>query len=271
MSKKRDYQIKKFSPTRRILADYNDVAASLNRVVGLIEIDITEATNKIIEIEKKQNYKVSITGWVAKCVSQAVKENIHLNSFRRGRKLIVFDNVDISVIIEVTEKSGKKIPYNYVIRKAETKNVKNITDEIRAIQNRKINEIEQLTRESTKFTSLYTLLPRFFRRFVIRKIITNPFRLRKLIGTVGITSLGMFLKGQGGWALPYADKTLNIAIGGIKNNAILRNKELIEQKNLCLTVLIDHNIVDGAPAARFIARLSELMSSASYLYNLTKI
>ena len=266
MPKEKDYHIRKFSPTRRILADYNDVAASLNRVQGLIEIDITRALAKIEIIERKDKYKVSMTGWVAKCVSQVVSETKHLNSYRKGgRKLIVFDNVDISIIVEITTKSGKKVPYNYVIRKTETKSVKEITDEIRVAQEKNIGDKEQLTRGQSSYMALYSLLPRFFRRFVIRTIITNPFRLKKLIGTVGITSLGMFIKGQGGWAVPFPDKTLNIALGGIKEDAILRDGKLKERKSLCVTFLFDHNIVDGAPAARLVSRLTELLRNGTYL------
>jgi len=245
----------------------------MHRVQGLIEIDVTNALAKMEEIKKHQNYKVSMTAWVAKCVSQAVMENKHLNSYRKGgRKIIVFDDVDISVIIEVTTKSGKKIPYNYVIRKAETKSVKAIADEIRSYQDKKMSEKEQLTREgSARYMSLYTLLPRFFRRFVIRTIITNPFRVKKLMGTVGITSLGMFIKGQGAWAVPFGDKTLNIAIGGIKDHAIVRDGKVEARKILCTTILIDHDIVDGAPTTRFISRLSELMGEITYLKDLERI
>ena len=91
MPEEKKYQIRKYSPVRRILADFNSVAASLNRVYGLIEIDVTDALAKMAEIEKRDKYKVSMTGWMAKCVSQAVMENKHLNSFRKGRrKIIIF-------------------------------------------------------------------------------------------------------------------------------------------------------------------------------------
>lgn len=271
MPKERKYHTKKFSPTRMILADYNDVAASLNRVCGLIEIDITEALAMIKEIEKLENYKISMTGWLAKCVSQVVMENKHLNSYRKGRKIIVFDTVDISIIIELVTKTGKKIPYNHVLRDVETKSVREITDEIRAVQNKEINDMDQLTRGQSSYMWFYSLLPRFFRRFVIRQMITHPFRLKKLIGTVGITSLGMFIKGQGGWVIPFADKTLNIALGGIKNHAVLRNGSIEERKLLCTTFLLDHNIVDGGPATRLVSRLSELLGDTYYLENLDAI
>ncbi|MHA1505234.1 MAG: 2-oxo acid dehydrogenase subunit E2 [Candidatus Heimdallarchaeota archaeon] len=232
---------------------------------------MTKALAKIEEIKKKQNYMVSMTGWVAKCVAQVVMENKHLNSYRRGRKIIVFDNVDISVIIELTLKSDKKVPYNYVIRKVETKSVKGITDEIRDAQTKKIAELDQLTRGGTTFMPFYTLLPRFFRKWVIRKTISNPFRLKKLIGTVGITSLGMFIKGQGAWAVPLSDKTLNLALGGIKDNVILRDGKIEERKLLCATFLIDHDIVDGAPATRFVKSLSISLGDTIYLDDLEKI
>jgi pyruvate/2-oxoglutarate dehydrogenase complex dihydrolipoamide acyltransferase (E2) component len=254
-----------------ILADYNDVAASLNRVTGLVEIDITEALAKMKEIKKQENYEVSMTGWVAKCVGEAVKENPKLNSYRRWRKLIIFEEVDISIIIELTTKDGKKVPYNYVIRKVGTKSVKTITDEIRSWQNKVITEKDQLTRGTSTYMSFYSFLPKFLRRFVIRKMITNPFRLKKLIGTVGITSLGMFVPGQGGYAIPFPDKTLNIALGGIKNHAVIKNDKLEERNLLCTTFLVDHDIVDGAPIARFISRLSKLMGDTTYLDNLEKI
>ena len=128
MPSQKNYHTRRYSPSRRILADYNDVAASFNRVSALVEIDITDALAKIEEIEKKEKYKVSMTGWVAKCVAQVCMENKPLNTYRKGKRFIIFDEVDISIIIEITTKTGKKIPLNYVIRNAESKSVKEITD-----------------------------------------------------------------------------------------------------------------------------------------------
>jgi len=272
MPKEKQYHTRKFSPTRMILADYNVVAASLHRVCGLIEIDITDALAEIAAIKKIENYNVSMTSWIAKCVAQVVIENKQLNTYRKRRKLIVFDTVDISVIVERTSKSGKKIPYNHVLRSVENKSVREITDEIRAVQNDEEGDVDkEHTRGQSAYMTFYPLLPRFVRRFVIRQMICHPFRLKKLIGTVGITSLGMFMKGQGGWAVPFADKTLNIAIGGIKDHAVILNGSLAERKLLCVTFLIDHDIVDGGPATRLASRLSELLGDTSYLENLDKV
>ncbi|HUT82665.1 MAG TPA: 2-oxo acid dehydrogenase subunit E2 [Candidatus Bathyarchaeia archaeon] len=271
MTKKKNYHKRKFSANRLILSDYNHVAYTLPQVFGLMEVDITDPLAKIAEIKEKQNYNVSLTAWVAKCVAQTVMENKELNTYRRGRKLIVFDEVDISIIIEITTKEGKKVPYNYVIRNVETKSVRTITDEIRSYQDKVISEKDQLKRESNRFTSLYTFIPKFLRRFIIRRILKNPFSLKKVNGTVGITTMGMFIKGQGGWLVPFRDKTLNIATGGIKENAIEQNGKIEKRKLLCTTFLIDHDIIDGAPGVRFIHRVSELMGGTDYLDDLDKI
>ena len=271
MPKEKKFSKRKISANRMILADYNAVASSMPMVYGLIEIDVTDALAKIDEIKEKQNYKISMTAFTAKCLSQCVAENRALNTFRKGRKFIVFDEIDISIIIEITTKSGKKVPYNYVIRNVDTKSVRTITDEIRSYQDKVIEEREQLSRGQTKYTSLYTLLPRFFRKWIIKKMITNPFRLKKLAGTVGLTSMGMFIKGQGGWLIPFRDKTMNVSTGGIKDVAKFRDGKVVERKLLCTAFLVDHDIIDGAPGARFIARVCELMGSTDYLDDLDKI
>ncbi len=265
---KEKYKKEKISHTQLILSDYNAIASEFSRVVGLIEVNITTALNRIEEIEKEKSYKVSLTGWIIKCLSKAVSENMELNSYKKGRNRVTFEDIDISLIIEVTTKEGRKVPYNYVVRETQNKSVKEITDEIRALQNKNIDEKEQITRENTKFSSWYVFIPKKIRQFVIRRILKNPFSLKKIIGTVGVTSLGMFAQNIGGWAIPFADKTLNIAVGGIKNGVEVVDGKIKETKMIGLTMMIDHDIVNGGPATRFVACFAELLQNA---YNLENI
>ena len=271
MPKEKKYHKRKISANRQILADYNAVASSMPMVYGLIEVDVTDSLAKIEEIKEKQNYKVSMTAFTAKCLGITCQVNRPLNTFRKGRKLIVFDDVDVSVIIEIVTETGKKVPYNYVIRNADKKSVRTITEEIRSYQDKKIKERDQLARGQTTYTSLYTLIPKFIRRWVIRKIISNPYRLKKLAGTVGLTSMGMFIKGQGGWLIPFRDKTLNVSTGGIKNHLVLRDGKIEERQLLCTAFMVNHDIIDGAPGARFISHVSELLGQTTYLDDLDKI
>ncbi|MCG3261035.1 MAG: hypothetical protein H7644_14870, partial [Candidatus Heimdallarchaeota archaeon] len=53
--KKSNHTVRKFSVARRILADFNDVAAKFPRVQGIVEIDITDAKKRISDIKEKEN------------------------------------------------------------------------------------------------------------------------------------------------------------------------------------------------------------------------
>jgi pyruvate/2-oxoglutarate dehydrogenase complex dihydrolipoamide acyltransferase (E2) component len=81
---------------------------------------------------------------------------------------------------------------------------------------------------------------------------------------VGVTSVGMFGAG-GGWGIPFQVHTLNVVIGGIVERAVFVEGRVVPHEFVDLTLSFDHDVVDGAPAARFVARLRELIGSADGL------
>jgi hypothetical protein len=84
------------------------VAAERNTIHGITEVDISEPRRLMREHKKRTGETLSLTAYVA-CLARAVAENPEMNSFRRGRKLVLLDDVTISVLIE-REISGEKIP-----------------------------------------------------------------------------------------------------------------------------------------------------------------
>ena len=56
---------------------------------------------------------------------------------------------------------------------------------------------------------------------------------------------------------------VGLTMGGVSRRPVLRDgdgTERIEDREVVnLTVTFDHNLIDGAPAARFMARLGELI------------
>lgn len=85
--------------------------------------------------------------------------------------------------------------------------------------------------------------------------------LKEMNGTVSLTAVGMFGSGAG-WAIPVTNHTLQITLGGIAEKPSLVNGQIDNREYLCVTVSLDHDIVDGAPAARFIQRLKELIETS---------
>jgi pyruvate/2-oxoglutarate dehydrogenase complex dihydrolipoamide acyltransferase (E2) component len=56
-----------------------------------------------------------------------------------------------------------------------------------------------------------------------------------------------------------------MAIGGIVKRTELYHGEAVEHEFLFVTVSFDHDIVDGAPAARFIHRFKRMVEQAKGL------
>ncbi|MBN2156743.1 MAG: 2-oxo acid dehydrogenase subunit E2 [Candidatus Lokiarchaeota archaeon] len=264
------YTIKEFSKVRQILSDVYEVSIKKTSVIGLIELDVTTARHRMRTFESETGKKLSFTGWLIKCISQAVSEHKEVHAYRvKKNKIIVFDNVHVSVMVERTTSSGIKVPITYVITSANTKSVMEITDEIRQAQQRKIEEKNQFVAGTPNFfVKLYSLVPRFLRRRIIRKKLSDPWFYIKNAGTVGVTAIGMFGKNIAGWAIPFTSSTLNVAVGGMKSKPELVDGNLIDREFLNLTIQIDHTLVDGAPATRFVSRLVELVESGFGCYQI---
>jgi pyruvate/2-oxoglutarate dehydrogenase complex dihydrolipoamide acyltransferase (E2) component len=84
--------------------------------------------------------------------------------------------------------------------------------------------------------------------------------MKKIPGTVCITAAGMFGKGSG-WGLPISGYTLTLTVGGIGPRIERRGDGNETREYLCLTLSFNHEIVDGAPAARFARRLRQLIEA----------
>ena len=85
------------------------------------------------------------------------------------------------------------------------------------------------------------------------------------MGTVMVTSVPLTSRSGGGaWAIPAGVHPLTVALGAVGRRPALAEgggaREL-----LSMTVLFDHDVVDGLPVALFLRRLSALMEGASGL------
>ena len=63
------------------------------------------------------------------------------------------------------------------------------------------------------------------------------------------------------WGIPITDYTLGIILGGIAEKPGAFDGRIEIREYLSMTISVDHDIIDGAPAARFSQRLKELIES----------
>ena len=119
-------------------------------------------------------------------------------------------------------------------------------------------------KEGATATDKLLRLPRFLRRFLFNVVFKNPFLRRQFLGTIGVTSIGMFA-GGGGTSIPIAVENLSINVGGIekrpgyqiKDNGEPDIEKIVPRDYLWITINIDHTTVDGGPTTRFIALFRE--------------
>ena len=216
MDKIGKYEIKHFTKNRQNIVLILKEGKRRHNVHGLIDVDVTNGRNIIRDYRIKHNINISFTGWLIKCISQAISEHKIINASRQGkRKTIYFEDVDIPIPVERTF-NDEQITMAYIIRKANTKNVLEITKEIRNIQNEKIdNDTQILGQNLTLFEKVILGSPIFIKKIAIFFARKNALFRKKHMGTVGVTAIGM--KGRfPGWAIPLGGVTSSIiVVGGI--------------------------------------------------------
>jgi pyruvate/2-oxoglutarate dehydrogenase complex dihydrolipoamide acyltransferase (E2) component len=229
----------------------------------LLEIDVTVARAAIHDRKIKTGERISFTGWIVKCIAQAVSEHKHVQALRKGNKEIVtFDDVDVAMIIERESDTGEKLPMPYIIRKANEKTVMEIHGEIRAAQRSPVvGEVQIDSDHAPWITKIFTILPRFLRDWLFwQPLFRNPFRFKQMMGTVSVTALGIVGQTGMSWGIPIGIHPLIIAVGGIAKRPGIIHDEIAIREYVGLTVLFDHDVTDGVPVGRFIRRLQKLMT-----------
>jgi hypothetical protein len=134
-------------------------------------------------------------------------------------------------------------------------------DEIRAIQ---ADPLHSVAARGALMRWFY-LLPGVVRHVLYRVALRSPSLWKQTAGTVGFTSVGMFGSG-GGWGVGMPNHPLAVTLGGIARKPAVVDGQIAIREFLSVTLSFDHDVVDGAPAARFAQRFVHLVEAA---YGLT--
>jgi pyruvate/2-oxoglutarate dehydrogenase complex dihydrolipoamide acyltransferase (E2) component len=252
------HQIVPFSKGRRLITDIGWIARNKHTIRGLIEIDVTRPRRVLRKHREKTGEQLSFTAYLTACAGKAIENNKYLHAYRDlfGR-LVLYDNVDIATLIEV-ENEGKKFPVGHIIRAANKKSFREIHTEIRTAQRNSMSD------QGVQSLYIFRQLPSFIRRLIFLIIGKNPHLMKKYSGTVSLTAVGMF-GNSGGWGIGLPSHTLGITIGGIATKPGINENRIEPREYLNVTLDFDHDIVDGAPAARFADHFRELVEKGLVL------
>jgi hypothetical protein len=258
-----DYEVKPVPLSRRLIADSGRIGLRKNRIYGLLEVDVTAARRRIRRHKEETGEALSFTAYVLACLGRTIDGNKYFHARRDllGR-LILFDEVDCTTMIEI-DLDGEKFPLAHVVRAINRRSLRSIHDEIRAVQaDPDASASLQLPRW---LMTGFLLLPAALRDLLYQMLARLPRAFKQQAGTVMVTAVGMFGDG-GGWGIgagsPY---TMSLLLGGIAEKPVFVEGKVEAREILNLTIELDHDIIDGAPASRFAARLKALLESAELL------
>lgn len=265
------FEVRKFPEIRTPTIDTMRWGSKRHHIPILLEIDVTDARIEL-RAQKKLGQRIGFTGWMVKCIAQAVSEHKSVQALRQGnRRLVIFDDVDVAIMVErAVGESGasETLPMPFMIRKANEKTVATIHAEIRAAQQQPLvgGEVQHNSARASWLVKFYTRLPRVVRDlFFWQPLFRDPFLIKQKMGTIGVTVIG--ISGQSGmsWGIPIGIHPLVVAVGAIAKKPGVVNEQIVIREYVGLTILFDHDVIDGAPVARFIRRLQELMTGSDGL------
>jgi pyruvate/2-oxoglutarate dehydrogenase complex dihydrolipoamide acyltransferase (E2) component len=255
MTKKKEvFRIIPFPRMRQFSLDAGRLGSSKHIVHGLIEVDVTEPRRHIREEAQITGEKLSFTAFIVHCVGEAVHRHdavhAHLNW---RRQLVIFEDVHVNTMIEV-EMDGNKVPMPHILKAVNRRSVRDLHREIRSVQ----GASEKAA--GSRIMRWFLFLPWFVRRLFYWIVMRNPQWVRKYSSSVLVSAVGMFTSGAG-WGILMPNFSLNILLGGIAEKPGVVEDRIEIREILHMTLSFDHDIVDGAPAARFTNELKELIES----------
>lgn len=255
------YRIVELPPGRRAWINLLDMSWPKHCIFGLLEVDVTVARQFFAQHKACTGETLSFTGYLTFCLARAVDEDKTVQAYLKGRKqLVLFDDVNVGLMIE--HKVGeKRALMGHVVRGANHKTFSQIHQEIRSVQSQPAPPSRGIPSWLRSALMLPWPLSRLFGAFLNTIMRRDPTISVGMGGTVAITAVGMFGKGHSGWALTPTPESLGLVVGSIVPKPAIVEGRIEPREILHLTVMFDHDVIDGAPAARFTRRLLELIES----------
>ena len=251
-----------YPSSRRMTFDLGKVAHSKHYVYALLEVDVTDAW-KLIREDRSKVDRISFIAWLVKVLADCVAQHPEVAGFnlKHKDKVMVFGDVDVSIVIE-KEVGVSRVPIPYIFKAANTKTASVLNQELEGAKRQAVNgENDYVLGESSNASMMKFFLrfPQWLRVWLMKSyILGQPHRMKKSMGNVMVTTAGMVGHTQG-WIIPTTMHPLCIAFGSINDQPRVHGGEIAKRKVLHLTAIIDHNVVDGAPAGRFMDDLVQKM------------
>ena len=186
-----------------------------------MSIDMDSAVAARAKLNEVSKVKISFNDIVLKATAVALKQHPKVNSSWLGDKIRINHHVNVGVAVAVDE--GLLVP---VVRFADTKTLSQIGIEVKEFaQKAKDKKLQPADWEGSTFT---------------------------------ISNLGMFGVDQFTAIINPPDACI-LAVGGISQEPVVKNGQIVAGNVMKVTLSCDHRVVDGATGAAFLQTLKSLL------------
>jgi pyruvate/2-oxoglutarate dehydrogenase complex dihydrolipoamide acyltransferase (E2) component len=253
----RRVEVRPFPSSRRLVTAAMRAGRRKMPMYGLVDVDVTEA-NRLLA---SHDPPCSLTAFVVASVARAAAAHPEVHAYRNWRgQLVTHHHVDVGTMVEISTPQGPfAIPH--LLRDADIREVPELTAELHRVKREPLTSSSGrwLERAAPAATRIPGAVPAMY------AVMARSVTARQRIGTVGVTAVGMFAGGGGFGITPLTLMSLEVIVGGMTQRPRVVDGQVAIRDVLDLTLAIDHNVVDGAPAARFAAEFRELLESAAVI------
>jgi len=216
------------TPTRRTIAErlsqsYRDAV----HVTITMDVDMTEIQNLrerlLSQVKEKANTSLSYTDILVKAVALAIRKNPIINSTLEGNKVKIIKDINIGVAVAVEE--GLVVP---IVSNADKKSLLEISANLK--------DLGEKARQHTLSLDEVTG------------------------GTFTISNLGMFDVDTFSPIINPPQSSI-LGVGSVKDKPVAINGQVMIKPLVTLSLVFDHRILDGAPAAVFLKTIKEILEN----------
>jgi pyruvate/2-oxoglutarate dehydrogenase complex dihydrolipoamide acyltransferase (E2) component len=251
MTRARRVDVRPFPSNRRLVTAALGAGRRTVPMHGLMDLDVTEASRLVAAHDPP----LSFTAFIIASVARAAATHPQVHAYRNWRgQLVTHRHVDVSTIVEISTPQGP-FPLVHTVRDADIRELADISAELLRAK----CPVDHQRHSLAQLVPVVTRIPGLVR--TMYAALSRSVRLRQRSGTVAVTAVGMFAGGGGFAIAPLALMSLQVVVGGISDRPRVIDGHVEARTVLDLTVTIDHNVVDGAPAARFGAELRTLIEA----------
>lgn len=217
---------------RRVIGDNMSRSWSMvPKVTQHVGVDVSalQEMRAAMNDGRKESEKISLTALLVYIVARALQRHAHINATLSGDEIRILKNIHVGVAVAVPD--GLVVP---VVRDADSKSIAEINNEINDFAKR------------------------------ARKNKLGPDDMTG--GTFTITNLGAYGSVDGFTPIINQPESAILGIGRTVKRPVVVEDQIVIRPVMGLSFAFDHRVIDGAPAAEFLADVIRLIEQPYKLF-----